>query len=94
MFRTIITIIGFIALTVGCLAPCWGAAAMVDIVRSGPFEVKLGVCDWTIGKTGDPAALAAGSAAPHASPARTPAANPSGSGSTGECAATPPGSCG
>jgi len=58
MFGTTITIIGFIVLTAGGLAPCWGAAAMVDIVRNGPFEVKLGVCDWTIGKTGDPAALA------------------------------------
>ena len=58
MFKTIITAIGFIVLIVGYLAPCLAAAPTIKISAHGPFEVRVGVCDWTIGKTGDPAALA------------------------------------
>ncbi|MDH4198025.1 MAG: sugar phosphate isomerase/epimerase [Candidatus Aminicenantes bacterium] len=51
-------VIGFIILTIGWFAPCLAAAGTSDVSGSGGFEVRLGVCDWTIGKTGDPAALA------------------------------------
>jgi sugar phosphate isomerase/epimerase len=33
------------------------AAGTAGISDNGGFEVRLGVCDWTIGKSGDPAAL-------------------------------------
>jgi sugar phosphate isomerase/epimerase len=33
------------------------AAAVIAATSGGGFEVRLGVCDWTIGKSGDPAAL-------------------------------------
>jgi sugar phosphate isomerase/epimerase len=51
-------IVGFILLSFGWLAPCLAAAGTAETSGSGGFEVRLGVCDWTIGKTGDPAALA------------------------------------
>jgi sugar phosphate isomerase/epimerase len=51
-------IVGSILLIGSGLVPCRAAAATIEISAGGPFEVKLGVCDWTIGKTGDPAALA------------------------------------
>jgi L-ribulose-5-phosphate 3-epimerase len=34
------------------------AGAQPNRPQTGGFPVRLGVCDWTIGKTGDPAALA------------------------------------
>ncbi len=54
MFKTII---GLMFFTSGWLAPCLAAAGTADVSRSSGFEVRLGVCDWTIGRTGDPAAL-------------------------------------
>jgi sugar phosphate isomerase/epimerase len=55
MSKVIFTLI---LLTAGFLVPLLAVAGTADISRGCPFEVRLGVCDWTIGKTGDPAALA------------------------------------
>lgn len=48
----IVSAIIIIAFVTGSAAFGTGAAS-----ADGPFEVLLGVCDWTIGKAGDPAAL-------------------------------------
>ena len=47
-------------------AVCMAAILIASVVAAGPngpsgqktaFNIRLGVCDWTIGKTGDPAAF-------------------------------------
>ena len=52
------TIVSFMILTIGWFALCLTVPGTANVPKGGPFEVRLGVCDWTIGKTGDPAALA------------------------------------
>ena len=47
---------GFVLLVIVFLT-CPAAAGTAMDSSGGGFEVRLGVCDWTIGKSGDPAAL-------------------------------------
>ncbi len=47
----------FIALLIGSALAASAAAASPSTSNEKGFQVRLGVCDWTIGKTGDPAAL-------------------------------------
>ena len=48
--------VGFALLVIVALT-CLAAAGTARDAIGGGFTVRLGVCDWTIGKSGDPAAL-------------------------------------
>jgi sugar phosphate isomerase/epimerase len=47
----------FVALSIIIASSVWLAGGVRDAAAEGRAIVRLGVCDWTIGKSGDPAAL-------------------------------------